>query len=114
MPGGKGRPAVKDCIFSAASSIGFGLAVGERGDDQILEHLLVGGRQQRGVDAHPPQFALGVEREADHAATGLAFDFEAPKLLLRLLKLGLNGLGFFHHAHDIHGVDLLLSRRQRR
>ena len=60
------------------------------------------------------QLALGVERHADHAAAGLAFDLETPQFLLRLLQLGLNGLRLLHHAHDIHGVDLLLSRRRRR
>jgi len=96
MPGGKGRPAVKDCIFSAAARSALALP------------------SANAATIRSSSISLSAGANSDHATTGLAFDFEAPKLLLRLLKLGLNGLGFFHHAHDIHGVDLLLSRRQRR
>ena len=104
MPGGRGRPCRQGLHLLGRHTVGLGLAVAESGDDQILKHLLVGRRQERGVDAHALQFALGAERETDHAAARLTFDFNAPEFLLRFLKLGLNVLRFFHHAHDIHGA----------
>ena len=113
MPGGRGRPCGQGLHLLGRHAVGLGLAVVESGDDQILKHLLVGRRQERGVDAHALQFAFGAERETDHAAARLTFDLNAPEFLLRFLKLGLNGLRFFHHAHDIHGGGLLLKRHRR-
>ena len=104
MPGGRGRPSVRDCIFSAATRSALALPSVKRGEDQILEHLLVGRRQERGVDAHALQFALGGERQTHHAAARLTFNLNASEFLLRFLELGLDGLRLFHHAHDIHGA----------
>src|ERR1700760_3935282 len=88
----KGQARGQGLHLLSRHAIGPDLAVRESGDDQIFEHLLIGWNQKRRGDPHALQIALGAERETHHAAAGLAFNFEPPEFLLRLLKLGLNGL----------------------
>ena len=78
MPGGKGRPAVNNCIFSAAARSALALPSANAATIEIVEHLLVGGRPTASVDTRPSPFSFGVERQAHHAAAGLALDLETP------------------------------------
>ena len=64
MPGGSGSPAVSACIFSCSRAVGLALGVGEGGDDEVFQDLLVGRRHQRRVDAHGLQFAFGGHRDS--------------------------------------------------
>src|SRR5262249_27870553 len=80
-----------------------------RGDDEVLDDLLLLRLDQRVVDLHRLHLALAGEFDADEAAAGRAFDFEPFKLRLHRFHLRLELGGLLHQAEKIrHGCSLLL------
>ena len=65
-----------------------------RGDDQVLDDLLLAGLHQRVIDAHALQVALHRHGDRHHAAAGHPFDRNLVELGLHLghLRLQLAGL----------------------
>src|SRR5207342_3585726 len=53
------------------------------------------------VDAHTTCLEFSGDRDADHAATGRAGDFELGQFFLRALEVVLHALRLLHHLGDI-------------
>src|SRR6185312_2044525 len=71
------------------------------GNDQVLDHALVVGLEQRGVDLDAQGRALAVQRNLDHAGARAADDLLALELRLQVLDLLLHLLGLSHQAAEI-------------
>src|SRR5262245_33780345 len=68
------------------------------GDDQVLDHALVGRHEQRGVDLDLARLVLAVDRDPDQAGTRGDDDLHALELRLQLLHLLLHRLALLHQA----------------
>src|SRR5690348_5998404 len=77
------------------------LGVGERDDDEVLEHLRIRGIDDRGIDLHPLNLAGATDVDVHHASTGSAGDGELLEILLDLLKLALHLLRLLQDLHEV-------------
>src|SRR5258706_851170 len=97
--GRQSHPGGKRTHFFLHHSFRFLRRVVERGDEEVFEHLAVGG--QRRVDAHAAHFMLAGQGHFHHAGTRLAFHFQAAELFLQAAHVLLHHLRLLHHLADI-------------
>src|SRR3546814_10784249 len=71
----------------------------EGGGDQVLGHFRVG--QHARVDAHLAALHPAGERHRDHAAAGVAGDFDVGELFLPALHVFLHLLRLLHQLADV-------------
>src|SRR5579883_2756444 len=102
LEAGRERQATGDLLHLLLHALlDLGARVVGGGDNQVLDHALVVGLEQRGVDLDAQGRAPAVHGHLDHAGAGGADDLLALELLLQLLHLLLHLLRLGHQPAEI-------------
>src|SRR6266542_3541005 len=106
---GRGMPALHSWNLEPAEHpahlllhrlIGLAMRLGDRSDEQVLQHLHIVFRHDVRIERDPLYLLVAVHDDGDHAAAGGRLDMRFGHLLLQAL---LHLLRLFHHALDVHG-----------